>query len=97
MDIVEEPSGELIFPAVSLMKTNFLYARTSQNECYYSCDTGEWKYRGNEGCEEIIKCKVTVFLDNGTTCLSVPITEWDICMEQTDFKMINTDTFQQFD
>ena len=92
MDIVE-PSEGADFSCCKFDENGLLYAGTSQNEILcYGCDTGEWKYRETKGCEELSNIKSLYFLDNGAmfVCADNGVGYF---VEQTDFKMINTDTF----
>ena len=92
MDIVE-PSEGADFSCCKFDENGLLYAGTSQNEILcYGCDTGEWKYRETKGCEELSNIKSLYFLDDGAmfVCADNGVGYF---VEQTDFKMINTDTF----
>ena len=90
---VVEPSEGADFSCCKFDENGLLYAGTSQNEILcYGCDTGEWKYRETKGCEELSNIKSLYFLDDGAmfVCADNGVGYF---VEQTDFKMINTDTF----
>lgn len=90
---VVEPSEGADFSCCKFDENGLLYAGTSQNEILcYGCDTGEWKYRETKGCEELSNIKSLYFLDDGVmfVCADNGVGYF---VEQTDFKMINTDTF----
>ena len=91
-DVVEPSEGD-DFSCCKFDENGLLYAGTSQNEILcYGCDTGEWKYRETKGCEELSNIKSLYFLDDGAmfVCADNGVGYF---VEQTDFKMINTDTF----